>query len=147
MESADASQLGHGDEEDHSRDLASQEETWRAIRGVLELRHKYLESKGIADRCHVQTDEERGECMRTMDPRRPTPIVHVTGGGLPPERRERRVDALGLRRNASRVWSTCLTRLDSRGGAGPCPAQRPEVTVGGAVVLGACGCPSESASP
>ena len=101
----------------------------------------------FARRFRVLHDEERGECMRTMDPRRPTPIVHVTGGGLPPERRERRVDALGLRRNASRVWSTCLTRLDSRGGAGPCPAQRLEVTVGGAVVLGACGCPSESASP
>ena len=63
MESVDASQLGHGDDEDHSRAFASQEETWRAIRDVLELRQSYLKSKGIENRRHVLTSAERAELV------------------------------------------------------------------------------------
>ena len=44
VESADASQLGHDDVGHHSNAFASQEETWRAIRDVLELRQSYLQS-------------------------------------------------------------------------------------------------------
>ena len=33
---------------------------------MLELRHKYLESKGIADRGHALTDEERGELTKRV---------------------------------------------------------------------------------
>ena len=64
MESADASQLGHGDVEHHTSAFASHEETWRAIRDVLELRHKYVASTGIADLRHVLTEEERGELTK-----------------------------------------------------------------------------------
>ena len=53
VESADASQLGLA--------FASQEETWRAIRDVLELRQSYLKSKGIEDLRHVLTSDERAE--------------------------------------------------------------------------------------
>ena len=55
-ESADASQLGHA--------FASQEETWRAIRDVLELRQSYLKSKGIEDPLHVLNSDERAECTQ-----------------------------------------------------------------------------------
>ena len=58
VESAENVQLGHDGVGHHSNAFASQEETWRAIRGVLELRHKYLESKGIAGRVYVLTGEE-----------------------------------------------------------------------------------------
>ena len=53
VESADASQLGHA--------CASQEETWRAIRDVLELRQRYLGSKSIEDARHALTSDERAE--------------------------------------------------------------------------------------
>ena len=44
--------------------LASQEETCRAIGNVLELRHSYLESKGIEDPCHILMDAERDELIK-----------------------------------------------------------------------------------
>ena len=56
MESADASQLGHA--------FASQEETWRAIRDVLELRQSYLKSKGIENLRYVLTSDERVELTK-----------------------------------------------------------------------------------
>ena len=56
VESADASQLGLA--------FASQEETWRAIRDVLELRQSYLKSKGIKDLSHVLTSDERMELTK-----------------------------------------------------------------------------------
>ena len=56
VESADASQLGLA--------FASQEETWRAIRDVLELRQSYLKSKGIEDLRHVLTSDERAELTK-----------------------------------------------------------------------------------
>ena len=56
VESADASQLGHA--------CASKEETWRAIRDVLELRQSYLKSKGIKDLSHVLTSDERMELTK-----------------------------------------------------------------------------------
>ena len=56
VESADASQLGLA--------CASQEETWRAIRDVLELRQSYLKSKGIKDLRHVLTSDERIELTK-----------------------------------------------------------------------------------
>ena len=56
VEPADASQLGHA--------CASQEETWRAIRDVLELRQSYLKSKGIEDLRHVLTNDERNELTK-----------------------------------------------------------------------------------
>ena len=55
-ESTDAYQLGLA--------LASQEETCRAIGNVLELRHSYLESKGIEDPCHILMDAERDELIK-----------------------------------------------------------------------------------
>ena len=51
VESADASQPGLA--------FASQEETWRAIRDVLELRQSYLKSKGIENLRYVLTSDER----------------------------------------------------------------------------------------
>ena len=56
VESADSIQLGHA--------CASQEETWRAIRNVLELRQSYLKSKGIEDLHHVLTSDERNELIK-----------------------------------------------------------------------------------
>jgi len=56
VESADASQLGHA--------CASQEETWRAIRDVLELRQSYLKSKGIENLRYVLTSDERVELTK-----------------------------------------------------------------------------------
>ena len=56
VESGDASQLGQA--------CASQEETWRAIRDVLELRLSYLKSKGIEDLHHVLTNDERNELIK-----------------------------------------------------------------------------------
>ena len=56
VESGDASQLGQA--------CASQEETWRAIRDVLELRQSYLKSKGIEDLRHVLTSDERNELTK-----------------------------------------------------------------------------------
>ena len=56
MESGDASQPGQA--------CASQEETWRAIRDVLELRQSYLKSKGIEDLRHVLTSDERAELTK-----------------------------------------------------------------------------------
>ena len=50
VESGVASQIGLA--------FASQEETWRAIRNVLELRQSYLKSKGIEDLRHVPTSDE-----------------------------------------------------------------------------------------
>ena len=44
--------------------LASQEETCRAIGNVLELRHSYLESKGIEDPFHILMDAERDELIK-----------------------------------------------------------------------------------
>ena len=95
----------------------------------------------FARRVRVLHDERRGECMRTMDPRHPSPIAHVSGGMQPLERREARLDALGLRLNGSHAWSTCLTRLVSKGGRPTpgCERQRMEVAASGEVTLGACG--------
>ena len=56
IQSADASQLGHA--------FASQEETWRAIRDVIELRQSYLKSKGIDYLRHVLTSDERAELTK-----------------------------------------------------------------------------------
>ena len=56
VESGDASQPGQA--------CASQEETWRAIRDVLELRQSYLKSKGIEDLRHVLTKDERKELSK-----------------------------------------------------------------------------------
>ena len=56
VESADASQLGLA--------CASQEETWRAIRDVLELRQSYLKSKGIENLRYVLTSDERVELTK-----------------------------------------------------------------------------------
>ena len=53
-----------GDDEHHGSAFAPQEETWRAIRNVMELRHKYIESKCIADLGHVLTPNERGELTK-----------------------------------------------------------------------------------
>ena len=58
MESADASQLGLA--------FAAQEETWRAIRNVLELRQSYLKSRGIEDLRHVLTSAERAEFTKRV---------------------------------------------------------------------------------
>ena len=58
VESADASQLGLA--------FASQQETWRAIRDVLELRQIYLKSKGIEDLRHVLTSAERAELTKRV---------------------------------------------------------------------------------
>jgi len=58
VESADASQLGLA--------FASQQETWRAIRDVLELRQSYLKSKGIEDLRHVLTSDERAELTKRV---------------------------------------------------------------------------------
>ena len=58
MESDDASQLGLA--------FASQQETWRAIRDVLELRQIYLKSKGIEDLRHVLTSAERAELTKRV---------------------------------------------------------------------------------
>ena len=44
--------------------LASQEETCRAIGNVLELRHSYLERKGIEDPFHILMDAERDELIK-----------------------------------------------------------------------------------
>ena len=44
--------------------FAPQEETWRAIRGVLELRQRYLKSKGIKNLAHVLNKEQRAEFTR-----------------------------------------------------------------------------------
>ena len=44
--------------------LASQEETCRAIGNVLELRHSYLERKGIEDPFHILMGAERDELMK-----------------------------------------------------------------------------------
>ena len=56
VESDDAAQLGLA--------FASQQETWRAIRDVLELRQIYLKSKGIEDLRHVLTSDERAELTK-----------------------------------------------------------------------------------
>ena len=56
VESGDASQPDQA--------CASQEETWRAIRDVLELRQSYLKSKGIEDLRHVLTKDERKELSK-----------------------------------------------------------------------------------
>jgi len=56
VESADASQLGLA--------FASQEETCRTIRNVLELRQSYLKSKGIENLRHVLTNDERAELTK-----------------------------------------------------------------------------------
>ena len=63
---AGAAQPGHGDEVDHSSAFAPQQEARRAIRDVLELRHRYLVSKGIEEPRHVLTDEERAEFIRCV---------------------------------------------------------------------------------
>ena len=39
---------------------------------------------GFARRMRVLHDERHNECMRTMDPQHPSPIVHVAGGGVQP---------------------------------------------------------------
>ena len=41
--------------------FAPQEETWRAIRDVLELRQRYLRSKGIKNPLHVLNSDQRAE--------------------------------------------------------------------------------------
>lgn len=102
----------------------------------------WSQQPALARRMRVLYDEQRGECMRTMDPEHPSPIVHVAGGMLPPARREARLDALGLRRNHTTAWTTCLTRLASArdpSRTAECPAQRLDVTADGKVVLGSCG--------
>ena len=63
VEVADASQLGDGDEEHQSNAFASQEETCRAIRDVLELRQSYLKSNGIDNLRHVLTSDESAELV------------------------------------------------------------------------------------
>ena len=40
---------------------ASQEETWRAIKRVLDRRQKYLKSKGINEVRHPMNDEQKEE--------------------------------------------------------------------------------------
>ena len=56
VETADASQPDFA--------FASQEETWRAIRDVLELRQSYLKSKGIENLRYVLTSAERVELTK-----------------------------------------------------------------------------------
>ena len=58
VESADACQLGHA--------CASEEETWRAIRDVLEVRQSYLKSKGIQNLRYVLTSDERVEFTKRV---------------------------------------------------------------------------------
>ena len=60
--SVGASQPGQEDEGgEDSTALASEEETGRGILSVLQLRHEFLRSKGIADMSHVFTKAERSE--------------------------------------------------------------------------------------
>ena len=110
-----------------------------------------------AQRMRVLHDAAANKCMRSMDPRHPSPIAHVAGGALAPSRREARLDAMGLRSlvhnysaphgvsppgresgEHSLAWRSEFTRIGPGSAQRQCASQRLEISGRGEATLGAC---------
>jgi hypothetical protein len=112
----------------------------------------WAQRRSAAERMRVLHDAAANKCMRSMDPRHPSPIAHVAGGSLAPGRREARLDAMGLRAlvhnythghgaTSACAWRSEITWIapSSSSGAGrQCASQRLEVSDRGDATLGGC---------
>ena len=101
----------------------------------------WAERRDAARSLRVLHDEVANECMRSMDPKHPSQIVHVAGGMTSPARREARLDALGLRpfaNSSAPAWCTHFTRLGLRGVRPRCATQRLDVSARGEMRLAGC---------
>ena len=118
----------------------------------------WAQKRPAAQRMRVLHDATARKCMRSMDPRHPSPIAHVAGG-MTPSRREARLDALGLRQLAYKynssnngaeasssppAWRSEFTRIGRTPTQGSsttqslCASQRIDVSSEGVVRFGPC---------